>query len=419
MAVKMSTLPEILHAVWLYDRRVGTIHQRGDYTRFALDDDYRTDPNRFVLGLQFEQNLLEPRTSALRVPPWFSNLLPEGRIREWVADDRGVSADREMELLAHLGHDLPGAVRVLPDDGSLPYDPWEPSHIIPRESQEYNRGHSGPGWRISLAGVQLKYAMLKQNDRLTVPAFGEGSDWIVKLPDRLYSRMPQNEHAMMMLAKASGLDIPDIRLVHRDELDGIPSNVWPEGEVFAYAVERFDRGLNRSLIHVEDLAQVRNFYPNDKYRGNFETVASLIYRRRDLAALREFARRLTFLVLIGNGDAHLKNWSLIYRDPRIPTLSPAYDLVATHVYREGVEDLGLKFFGSRSFERVSLQSFRQLQERLGATHADLPELAEETVTATTNAWKDVAELLGDLRPMREEIGNHIMGRAKTLLRLKE
>lgn len=82
-------------------------------------------------------------------------------------------------------------------------------------------------------------------------------------------------------------------------------------------------------MHIEDLAQVRNVYPNAKYEGNYETVAALIYRRSDLHALREFARRLAFCVLISNGDAHLKNWSLIYRNPRVPTLSPAYDLVAT------------------------------------------------------------------------------------------
>jgi serine/threonine-protein kinase HipA len=75
-----------------------------------------------VLGLLFEQDPLRTHAAALRLPPWFSNLLPEGLLREWIAADRRVSADREMELLAQVGHDLPGAVRVLPAPSPPPLD---------------------------------------------------------------------------------------------------------------------------------------------------------------------------------------------------------------------------------------------------------------------------------------------------------
>jgi len=109
-------LAESVHAVWLHDQQVGTIYQRGDYSRFTLAEPYRMDPDRPVLGLVFEQDLSAAHTAALRLPPWFSNLLPEGRLREWIAEDRGVSPHREMELLAQVGHDLPGAIRVLPAD---------------------------------------------------------------------------------------------------------------------------------------------------------------------------------------------------------------------------------------------------------------------------------------------------------------
>jgi len=76
------------------------------------------------------------------------------------------------------------------------------------------------------------------------------------------------------------------------------------------------------MVHIEDLAQVRNVYPENKYLGNYETVAALAYRGHDLNSLREFARRLAFTILIANDDAHLKNWSLIYTDPRVPCLAP-------------------------------------------------------------------------------------------------
>lgn len=115
---------ETRHGVWLGERRVGTLNQRGDHTWFGFTEEYREDPQRPVLGLVFEEDPDRRHSSSLRVPPWFSNLLPEGPQRRWIAAGRGVSVDREMELLAQVGHDLPGAVRVLAED-AVP-EQWDP-----------------------------------------------------------------------------------------------------------------------------------------------------------------------------------------------------------------------------------------------------------------------------------------------------
>lgn len=277
-----------------------------------------------------------------------------------------------------------------------------------------------PGeWRFSLAGVQLKFSMLQAGDRLTLPAFGVGGDWIVKLPDRLHPEVPRNEYAMMRLAAAVGIDVPQTRLLHRDELPDLPDSAWPEREPWAFAVRRFDRAPDRSLIHIEDLAQVRGFYPDAKYDGTYETVAALVYRRRDLPALREFARRLAFSILITNGDAHLKNWSLIYRDPRIPTLAPAYDLVSTGLYRDSgdPETLGLKLHNTRRFDRISLASFTRLEKRVGATGAGLAEVVAEVVDRAVGAWPAVAESVSDVVPLVAGVTASVERRRATLLRV--
>lgn len=408
------SLTERRYGIWLRTRRVGTLHQRGDYTWFTIDSEYKENPRRPVLGLQFEENLEARHASALRLPPWFSNLLPEGVLREWIADERGVSADREMELLAQVGHDLPGAVRVLPEGEAPDSGEWDPSlHATPEEP-----AGELPGWRFSLAGVALKFSMLAVGDRLTLPAYGDRGDWIVKLPDATYPDVPRNEHTMMSLAAAVGIEVPDVRLVHRDETKRLPDNIWPRGEEWAYATRRFDRDDKRDLIHIEDLAQVRGVYPQQKYRGNFETIASLIYRGRDVDALREFARRLAFIILISNGDAHLKNWSLIYRDHRTPTLAPAYDLVSTGGYRtDGLpEDLGLKFGGSKRFESVSLTTFERLQAKLGAYGADLTDVVVETVERTRAAWPEFAPDLSRNRVVYDALTQSIELHSKSLLR---
>jgi serine/threonine-protein kinase HipA len=322
-----------------------------------------------------------------------------------------------MELLAQVGHDLPGAVRVLPE-GEVPIELiWsdEPDTY----SVEIEEDLHGPGVRFSLAGVGMKFSMVMRYDRLTIPAHGEGGDWIVKMPDSNFRDVPINEFAMMSLARAVGVDVPEIMLVPRERVDDrLPASLWPEHEKWAYAIRRFDRDERRGLVHIEDLAQVSNVYPERKYDGNFETAANLLYRGRDRESLLEFTKRLTFSVLISNGDYHLKNWSLIYRDGRIPALAPAYDLVSTAYYfiGEKPEDLGLKFGGSRDFHRVTLATFERLQKRLGARDVDLAECAAATVERTLAEWPRNSSILDPNPRLQDAVDQSISMRSKTIMR---
>ena len=302
-------------------------------------------------------------------------------------------------------------------EGEVPIESvWtdEPDTYAIEPTDDFDR----PGIRFSLAGVAMKFSMLLRQDRLTIPAHGDGGDWIVKTPDSRFRDVPLNEFAMMSLAHAVGIEVPEIMLVPRERVDQrLPASMWPEHEEFAYAIRRFDRDDHRRPVHIEDLAQVRNVYPEQKYIGNFETVANLIYRGRDKESLLEFTRRLTFSVLISNGDYHLKNWSLIYRDGRVPTLAPAYDLVSTAHYfiGERIEDLGLKFGGFRDFHRVNLRTFRRLQERLGARDVDLAECAADTVERTLAEWPRNSNILDSRPRLQEAVDESITMRSKTIM----
>ncbi|MFJ2885836.1 type II toxin-antitoxin system HipA family toxin [Streptomyces sp. NPDC087305] len=420
------SLHEQFHAVLLYGTRIGTLRQKGDYTRFVFNETYLSSSHRPVLGLYLEENLTKPYAAALRLPPWFSNLLPEGPLREWIAQDRGVSLDREMELLAQVGHDLPGAVQVMPAEG--PDEAWEWTDKSAEQLDGSSRFPISSPWRFSLAGVALKLSMLEHGDRLTVPAAGEHGDWLVKFPDYRHMDSPRNEYAMMSLAQAVGIEVPEVRLLHRDELDRVPDRMWPNGEEWAYAVRRFDRIFNehRTPVHIEDFAQVRNKYPGpyEKYQSSFETVAAIAYRGHDRNALRETARRIAFSVAIGNGDAHLKNWSLIYRDKHVPTLSPAYDLVSTVFYKpaDEPEDLGLKLAGSKRFGAVRLASFATLEaridRRLGRSETDLKEIAADTISQVRDRWPDYRYVLADNPALMNGIDDWITTQTRTLLKDK-
>lgn len=220
---------------------------------------------------------------------------------------------------------------------------------------------------------------------------------------------------MMSLAASAGIDVPEIRLVHRDELDGLPPDVWPAREEWAYAVRRFDRTGDREPVHIEDLAQVRNIYPEDKYAGNYETVAALVYRGHDLAALREFARRLAFTVLISNGDAHLKNWSLIYPDRRVPRLAPVYDLVSTACYVGDGEQLGLKFGGTRRFHEIGIRTFERLERRLGVPTAGLADHVREVVAQVNEHWPAHRHSLAASPAVLGTVDDSIVARSSSLL----
>lgn len=379
---------------------VGTLAQTGDYTVFTFHEEYFDNPDRPVLGLHFEDRLTEQFASSLKLYPWFSNLLPEGRLRDWVALSRGVSVDREMELLAQVGSDLPGAVVVTPDYSSTP------EHNIPTHTTvEETFDSSMPDWAFSLAGVALKFSMLQSNDRLTLSSHGSAGNWIVKTPDPDYLNVPLNEYSMMELARRVGIETPSTKLLHRDELSSLPDQVWRSGEELAFGVERFDRPQSGERVHMEDFLQIANRYAVDKYYGNFETIAAFCYRDQHEESLIEFIRRVTLNILIANGDAHFKNWSLLYRNPKNPVLSPVYDVVSTAPYRDPAspEDLGLKLAGQRQFSRVRLRDFDRLGKRLSWSGPPLSDVARDTIDRVKMEWPGVrSELLLSL-----SIGNTI------------
>jgi serine/threonine-protein kinase HipA len=192
---------------------------------------------------------------------------------------------------------------------------------------------------------------------------------------------------MLRWAAEVGIEVPEIQLVPVSFVAGLPPEVGALPEQQALAIKRFDRGNQGARIHIEDFAQVRNVYPNRKYKdGNYETVGRIVYSLTGAAGFEEFLRRLVFNVAIGNGDAHLKNWSLIYRDGVRAELAPAYDLVATVLYM-AEDELALNLAKSKRFEDVSLPSFRRLAEKAEFEGSRAEEIVRSTVARVRETWR--------------------------------
>jgi serine/threonine-protein kinase HipA len=202
--------------------------------------------------------------------------------------------------------------------------------------------------RVALPGVQDKTS--------AAPIKLPGERWILKLnPIGQYPHLVENEAFFLRAARLSGLSVPDCELVA--DRDGAPGLL----------IRRFDRITVDGEVHalaVEDGCQVADRPPADKYLLSAEQVFAALAKVCDapVVAGRELIRQLAFAYLIGNGDAHAKNFS-IRQDPTGEwRISPAYDVPCSHVYGDATMALSV---GGRAGGDFGAKEFIALGERLG------------------------------------------------------
>ncbi|MAE32020.1 MAG: kinase [Verrucomicrobiales bacterium] len=394
--------------IFLGETRVGTIARLdGDASIFTFDEVYLADQDRPTLSLAYKDVngdiIAEPRSYRTKIEPFFSNLLPEGTLRDYLARRAGVKAVREYHLLAQLGHDLPGAVRAVAVDA-------EETEVDELDEEAAGK-QAERALRFSLAGVQLKFSAIKaqgKNGGLTIPVTGSGGNWIVKLPSARHPEVPEAEFAAMKLAAKIGIDVPDIDLVPLDQIDGIPEGITRYGKS-AFAIRRFDRG-EEGPVHTEDFAQVFGVFADDKYENaSYRQILSVLAIETDEQSVIEFVRRLTYSVLIGNGDMHLKNWSLIYPDRRNALLAPAYDLLSTLAYIPG-DDAALKFHSSREGASYTYDELETIADKARLPAKLITATAKDVVAQFDDAWSNESGHL----PFPDDVRSAIERHRKTL-----
>lgn len=368
--------------VLLYGEPIATITNVGnDKTLFAFTDAYVNDEYRPVLGLNFKDSLggllTNFKPTQTKLTPFFSNLLPEETMRNFLAERAGVNPEREFFLLWVLGQDLAGAITVEPADGeALPPN-------MHRKFEDETK-YEAP-MRFSLAGVQLKFSAVQHsNGGLTIPATGKGGTWIVKLPSSRFESVPENEYSMMELARMLGMDVPEIQLLPINQIANIPEGIGKFGDS-AFAIKRFDRSDGQA-IHIEDFAQVFGVYPQDKYkRASMRNIAQVISIEGQDKDIAEFTRRLVFNTLIGNADMHLKNWSVIYKDKRTASIAPAYDFVSTVPYISD-DSASLKVSRSKKFSEFTLDELSHLAAKSMLPEKLVLDTAKQTVAGFHEIW---------------------------------
>lgn len=372
-------------SVRLGEVEVGVLEHFDDESqRFTFSADYCSAliESRPVLGQIFEDRFPDPITVGGPIC-WFAHLLPQGVMRRWRSRLLGLDEDDTFGLLEQLGMNMPGAVTLTPTDSPVGTRTFA-GKSKPTASTEDERT-----LRFSLAGAQWKLSARSAGRGLTTAAISEGTDYIAKFHASEFPGLPQCEFATMNWARQAGIELPQFELRNVNDFDRIPEEM-PVGDGTVYVIERFDR-TTEGKVHIEDFGQILDRPPGDaQYHGSCEELARVIRWIAPESAAR-FLKLTVFNVLCGNGDAHLKNFSIIYPDGRSAALAPAYDLVSTLVYYpQGKEQLALTTGGTNDFRSITASSLNDIISSLGMELAEGETVVKEAVDVITAAWNDAS-----------------------------
>ncbi len=352
-------MPKVLE-VFLFNRRAGGLKQNDDgRLSFSYDPAYvKAGGQALSLALPLTGVEYDHKTCHAV----FGGMLPEGGVRGRLAKALGVSERNDFSLLAEIGGECAGAVSLRPLEPSKPRPASGRKPLSEGALEELFKRLperpllSGQGVRLSLAGAQNKLALTLDKERFFLPGKDEPSTHILKIAAPGYPGVLENE--LFCLRLASSLGLPAAK-----------THLGRAGSVAYLCVERFDRerakdGVVRRL-HQEDFCQALAIPSENKYQNEGgPDVAAGVRLLRDHAAkpatdMAAFLRLIFFNFLVGNSDAHAKNYSLLFPKDG-PRLAPAYDLICTAVYPGLSPRLAMKIGSEYSPDRVSRRHWEAL-----------------------------------------------------------
>lgn len=359
--------------VWLFADRVGTLALVDGRLRFCYAPDWLSHKDTVALSasLPLQAAPFDDR----KTRPFFAGLLPEGQMRRLIAQQFQVSDQNDFALLDHIGGECAGAVTFLEPGQALPVPTrsddvqWLSDDEVVAILDELPRRPmlaGKDGLRLSLAGAQDKLPVVFDGARIGLPLNGTPSSHILKPAIHGVDDSVINERFCMALAEAMQLK-PAKSKVHR---------VLDRSFLL---VERYDRlidmqGYRQRLHQQEDFCQALGVVPELKYQneGGPDLVQCFdLVRSATRPSAPQVLRLLDYVIfnaLIGNHDAHAKNFSLLYSG-KAPVLAPFYDTLSTAVYPALTQKMAMKIGSKYKFSEVQGRHWEQFAEGVGFTRA--------------------------------------------------
>lgn len=344
-------------------------------------------------SLPLKQDTFDRRKSL----PFFEGLLPESAQRTAVARALGISERNEFRLLEELGGEVAGAIeiwaegvtpqtrqqdgdlKVLSDDALVALINKLPIRPMLAGGED--------GLRLSLAGAQAKLPVIYTNGKIALPYLGIPTTHILKPEIERFDGTAENEALCMRLAAAIGLDVAHVEYREIDENRFL-------------LVERYDREIkdgNAIRIHQEDFCQALGFTSARKYASDggpvFRDCFDLLRRvsTHPGAETLKLVDAALFNAIIGNADAHAKNFSLLYRQGSTK-LSPLYDLLSTVAYPDLSQRFAMKIGGRRTLEEIYPADFDRFARDIEFRAPYIRKRVKEIAVAVLD--KSDAALLG-------------------------
>ncbi len=339
--------------VWLYQEMVGTLSQDLG-GRFEFE--YAEGASH---ALSLSLPLSQKRYDHWSCEGFFNGLLPEGDgIRDLIAKKYGISAHNDFSLLRAIGYDCAGAVSFLDEpspavkidyhelDGRVLSDDELEDIITNLPQKPLSLGDDGI--RLSLAGAQHKTALLLLGDKLATPLRDVPTSHIIKPAIEAYEETIENEYICLETARALGMNVPKLEIRYANQTK-------------FFMIERYDRRMKDGKIarlHQEDFCQATNKPSIRKYQKeggvSYKDCATILRQTRTPALfMNALLDRIIFNFIIGNNDAHGKNFSLLHGKDGQCLLAPCYDILCTQVYPELTRRMAMKI--GRHDERAKLE----------------------------------------------------------------
>lgn len=399
--------------VWLFAERVGTLALTHGRLNFRYAPDWLSRPQAVTLSRSLPLQA-EPFDDH-HARPFFAGLLPEGQLRHLIAQQFQVSSQNDFALLDHIGGECAGAVTLLEPGQSLSSSEqgddvqWlsdEEIVAILDELPHRPMLAGKDGLRLSLAGAQDKLPVVFDGDRIGLPRNGTPSSHILKPATRTLADTVINEGFCLALAEA--MQLKPAKSQVRSVL----------GRQFLL-VERYDRMTNvqgqRRRLHQEDFCQALGVVPEMKYQNEGGPDLAQCFdlvRRVTRPSAPHILRMLDYVIfnaLIGNHDAHAKNFSLLYAD-KSAVLAPLYDALSTAVYPNLTPKMAMKIGSKYKFSEVQARHWDLFLEAAGLSRAQ----ARKRILALARSMPASArELQSD--PSRGFTGHEVVEQIVTLI----